>query len=289
MKKNLFVAAALCLFALPLCAQMYQDYMDPMGERSFSFSVTVDEIKEAFLGNSGKPAQVDSVSRGVKNDESVQEKEDPPAEVLDANAIDEMTNLAQSGNANFQYSLGRCYDKGIKVAQDYKQALYWYQKAAEQGHDKAANNLGCMYLDGRGVEQDCEKAAYWLEKSAQKNDTLAILNLGCMYEDGNLGGAPNYDKAFEYYQKADKLGCAPAAWVLGHCFEVGVGTRANAKKAFSYYKKSADAGYGPAAYETGRRYLEGDGVKKDAALAKKYLEAAAKKGDESAKKLLESL
>lgn len=288
MKKILFVATALCLLAMPLFAQVSQDFMDPMGDRSFSFSITFDEIKEAVLGGNRKPAQVDPAPRAA-NDESVQKAEEPPAEVDDANAIEEMTSLAQSGNANFQYNLGRCYAKGLKVEQDYKQALYWYEKAAEQGHDKAANNLGCLYLDGNGTAQDFEKAAYWFELSAQKNDTYAILNLGNMYEDGQLGGSPNYAKAFEYYQKADKMVCPPAACELGRCFQNGVGTKANAKKAFSYYKKSADAGYAPAAYETGRLYLEGVGVKKDAALAKKYLEFAAKKGELKAKKLLESL
>lgn len=286
--KNILLAVAAFALALPIFAQSFvgpNGVPNPNGGESYSFSVTFDEIKEFFSGKNKEPAQVESAPRG-KSDSEIKEL---PPEMSDAAAVDEMTRLAQSGNANFQYSLGRCYDKGLKVKQDYEQALYWYQKAAEQGHDKAANNLGCMYLDGRGVEQDYEKAAWWLELSAQKNDTLAILNLGCMYEDGNLGGSQNYDKAFEYYQRADKLGCAPAAYELGHCFEVGVGTKANAKKAFSFYKKSADAGYGPAAYETGRRYLEGDGVKKDAALAKKYLEIAVNKGELKAAELLGAL
>ncbi len=286
MKKNLFIAA-LCLLALPLCAQVPPDKANPAGGESYSFSVTLDEIKNIITGKTKEPAQVELPSSSNKDGDAQDVKEVSP-EALDPNAIEEMTRLAQSGNANFQYNLGRCYDRGIKVAQDYKLAFYWYQKAAEQGHDKAANNLGCLYLDGRGVPQDFEKAAYWLELSAQKNDTYALLNLGSMYEDGNFG-SPDYNKAFEYYQKADKMGCAPAAWELGHCFEVGVGTKANAKKAFSFYKKSADLGYGPAAYETGRRYLEGDGVKKDAALAKKYLEIAVKKGDLKAAGLLGAL
>lgn len=285
MKKNLLIAAALCSLAFPLCAQAAQEFLNPTGGESYTFSVTFDEIKNYFSDRNKEPSKMAPAS-SANVGEGAQETKDLPPEASDADAVDEMTRLAQSGNANFQYNLARCYDKGFKVAQDYKQALYWYQKAAEQGHDKAANNLGCMYLDGRGVAQDYEKAAYWLELSAQKNDTLAILNLGCMYEDGNLGGASNYDKAFEYYQRADKLGCAPAAYELGHCFEVGVGTKANSKKAFSFYKKSADAGCGPAAYETGRRYLEGDGVKKDLKMARKYLEIAAKKGELKAAGLL---
>ena len=234
MKKNLLAAAAFCALALPLCAQAAQEFLSPTGGESYTFSVTFDEIKNYFSDRNKEPSKMAPAS-SANVGEGAQETKDLPPEASDADAVAEMTRIAQDGNADFQYNLGRCYDKGFKVAQDYKQALYWYQKAAEQGNDKAANNLGCMYLDGRGVEQDFEKAAYWLELSAQKNDTLAILNLGCMYEDGHIGGSQNYDKAFEYYQKADKLGCAPAAYELGHCFEVGVGTKSNAKKAFSFY------------------------------------------------------
>ena len=286
MKKLVLTLTALGAFVCSLEAQKFIGPNDPDYNKSYSFSVTIDDIKNVIEGKQKSPAEISIPAPTNEND---MELSPESKRELDAINIDEITRLAQSGNANFQYNLGRCYDRGLKVKQDYKQALYWYQKAAEQGHDKAANNLGCMYLDGRGVEQDYEKAAYWLELSAQKNDTLAILNLGCMYEDGNLGGSQNYDKAFEYYQKADKLGCAPAAYELGHCFEVGVGTKANAKKAFSFYKKSADAGYGPAAYETGRRYLEGDGVKKDLKMARKYLEIAVKKGELKAAGLLGAL
>ena len=280
MKKIVLICAALGAFLLPLGAQDVPLPHDAAGNRSYSFSISIDEVVNALEGKQKASANIDVPMR-TQDEQSVPQSQ----EEIGKDDIDEMTLLAQGGNADFQYNLGRCYDKGFKTARDYKQALYWYQKAAEQGHDKAANNLGCLYLDGTGVDQDFKKAAYWFELSAQKNDTLAILNLGSMYEDGNFG-APDYDKAFAYYQKADKLGCAPAAYELGHCWESGVGTKPNAKKAFSFYKKSADAGYGPAAYETGRRYLEGDGVKKDLGLAKKYLEAALKKGELKASDLL---
>ena len=38
---------------------------------------------------------------------------------------------AKQGDPGAQFSLGECYYHG---AQDYKQAVYWYSKAAEQGH-----------------------------------------------------------------------------------------------------------------------------------------------------------
>tara|TARA_B100001971_G_C17841515_1_gene358830 strand:- start:16 stop:264 length:249 start_codon:yes stop_codon:yes gene_type:complete len=46
------------------------------------------------------------------------------------------------------------YANGQGVPQDYKAAVRWYTKAAEQGDENAQVNLGLMYDDGTGVPQD---------------------------------------------------------------------------------------------------------------------------------------
>jgi TPR repeat protein len=40
------------------------------------------------------------------------------------------------------------------VLKDYKQAVYWYQKAADQGYAEAQSILGVMYAFGKGVLKD---------------------------------------------------------------------------------------------------------------------------------------
>ncbi|HIB30871.1 MAG TPA: hypothetical protein EYO25_02685, partial [Candidatus Thioglobus sp.] len=42
-------------------------------------------------------------------------------------------SLANNGDANAQYDLAVMYDTGRGVAEDDKEALMWYLKAAEQG------------------------------------------------------------------------------------------------------------------------------------------------------------
>ena len=54
------------------------------------------------------------------------------------------------------------------MAQDYKEAVNWYRKAAEQGNAKARFNLGVMYEKGQGVRQD-SVAAYALYNIASVN------------------------------------------------------------------------------------------------------------------------
>ena len=46
------------------------------------------------------------------------------------------------------------YDRGAGVAEDDREAVKWYRRAAEQGDASAQLNLGFMYSNGEGVAQD---------------------------------------------------------------------------------------------------------------------------------------
>ena len=50
-----------------------------------------------------------------------------------ATALHEWTPLAKQGDADAQYNLGIMYDKGQGVPQNYKTAVKWWKRAAEQG------------------------------------------------------------------------------------------------------------------------------------------------------------
>ncbi|MBF0106914.1 MAG: SEL1-like repeat protein [Deltaproteobacteria bacterium] len=45
-----------------------------------------------------------------------------------------------------------------------EKAVYWFQKAADQGLTKAQINLGVMYLSGKGVTKDRTQALRWIQK-----------------------------------------------------------------------------------------------------------------------------
>lgn len=52
-------------------------------------------------------------------------------------------------NAEAEYNLGVFYEQGIHVEQSNAQAIYWYQRAASQGHQDAAHNM--RILSDKGV------------------------------------------------------------------------------------------------------------------------------------------
>jgi uncharacterized protein len=94
--------------------------------------------------------------------------------------------LAQEGNQNYQYLLGRAYEGGVVgVPQEYGEAVRWYRKSAIQGNSMAQMALGMMYFDGKGVTRSHQTAFTWLKPAAERGEPLAQVTLGTMYEAGD--------------------------------------------------------------------------------------------------------
>ena len=56
-------------------------------------------------------------------------------------AYNEWLPLAEAGDAEAQFRVGRLYDVGEGRPADWPKAVKWYEKAFEQGNVKAAFNL----------------------------------------------------------------------------------------------------------------------------------------------------
>ena len=68
--------------------------------------------------------------------------------------------------------VGFSYYNGVGVVKDFKKAIYWYTKAADQGYADAQFNIGVCYELGHGVNEDFGKAIYWYNKVIQ-NPTVS--------------------------------------------------------------------------------------------------------------------
>ena len=58
------------------------------------------------------------------------------------------------------------YELGLGVTQDYKKALKWWRKAAQQGFAEAQFYLGMTYVKGLGVAQNLVTAHMWFSIAA---------------------------------------------------------------------------------------------------------------------------
>jgi TPR repeat protein len=82
---------------------------------------------------------------------------------------------AEQGDVFAQHLTGAAYEYGgMGVAQDYKEAVKWYTKAAEQGDALAQFNLGVMYSNDEGVVQDFKSAHMWFNIAAANGSSRAV-------------------------------------------------------------------------------------------------------------------
>ncbi len=158
--------------------------------------------------------------------------------------------------------MASCYADGTCVLKDEKEAVSWYRKAAEQGHQKAQYCLSLCYANGMGVVQDEEKAAVWYRKATEQEHQETQYRLGVRYEDGIV--VPEDEKeAAVWYRKAAEQGHQEAQYYLAVRYEEGRGIPKDEEEAVSWYRKAAEQGHREAQYHLGMCYIEGRGVAKD--------------------------
>lgn len=201
--------------------------------------------------------------------------------------LDEINEIIYSEkivDAEAQYQEGeKYYNKN-----DYKRAVKWYRKAAEQGLAEAQSKLGDMYYDGQGVAQDYEEAVKWYRKAMEQGLIWPQFRLGWMYDQG-LGILQDYSKSMEYYRKAADQGYALAQNNLGALYLDGKGIDKDYRTAFHLFQKADEQENAYAAWNLGLMYERGLGVYKNLDTAKCYYEKATKRGHPDAKKKVEEI
>ena len=101
-----------------------------------------------------------------------------------ATAMRLLRPLAERGNAEAQWLVGRMYNHGHGVQQSFVQAALWYRKAAEQGYDAAQGVLGLMYYAGNGVPQNYAEAMKWTLMAAKQGNGPAQSVVADFYKFG---------------------------------------------------------------------------------------------------------
>jgi uncharacterized protein len=85
-----------------------------------------------------------------------------------ASSLEQLTTLAEKGNAEAQLKLAELYRTGKGAAQNVEEAAKWYRKAAEQGVAEAQFKLGELLLESKDAAKHAVEAATWLEKAASQ-------------------------------------------------------------------------------------------------------------------------
>lgn len=162
---------------------------------------------------------------------------------LTTDLVERDLKTTEQADPEVQFNLGRMYDMGQGVPENYTEALTWYRKAAEQGHSLAQLSLGTMYFLGRGVTQNYTEAVKWFRKAAEQGNSFAQFSLGRMHYEGK-GVTQNYAKASKWFRKAAEQGDSFAQFYLGFMYSQGYGVPLrNFVQAYMWFNLAATQGH----------------------------------------------
>jgi TPR repeat protein len=201
---------------------------------------------------------------------------------------------ARQGDAKAQCELGNRYYHGNGIKVDRKEALKWWEQAADQGNGEANYQLSVVLKAGlSGVAKDKEKASIHEEKArtagfftitqkqAEQGESNAQYYLARMYDHG-CGVEKDESQAVSWYRQAAEQGNAWAQYNLGWMYQEGCGVEKDDSQAVSWYRKAAEQGEASAQFNLGWMYENGCGVEKDDSQAVSWYRQAAEQGDASA-------
>ena len=158
-----------------------------------------------------------------------------------ATALKELRPLAEHGNAEAQYRLGRMYEFGRGVPKDMAQALAWLRKSAAAGNANAQQELGVMYYAGDGVPHDDAQAVAWFQRAATQGNATAQYNLALMHAKG-AGVPADLPLAIAWFRKAAEQGYVDAQFKLGVAYENGEGVAQDNVLAYANFAIAAREG-----------------------------------------------
>ena len=90
-------------------------------------------------------------------------------------------------------NLAICYEYGEGTEKNLEKALFWFQKAAENGEEIATNNLAICYENGEETEKNLEKAFYWYQKVVENGYNNSKLSKYTFYCNLNLTNLKFFD------------------------------------------------------------------------------------------------
>jgi len=188
-------------------------------------------------------------------------------------ALSYYRSAANADHAPAQVWMGRACEDGIcGQRRDWKEAAFWYQKAAMQNDAEGLYRLGVCYAFGRGVVQDKKQAANYYEMAQMKGSQEAQICAAALRltEDGG-----DQEEALTVLRDLAEQGIPLAQAKLGECCLNGYGMQEDFQAGEAWVRKAAQAGD-----RTGQYWL-GLCLREDydpAGMAEQWLQKAAQQG-----------
>ena len=157
-------------------------------------------------------------------------------------AVEQLEQLADAGDAHAQYIIGTAYRDGGLLIPDTAKAQKLLERAAEQDLDAAQYALGKLYLSDDADVHNPAKGIYWLKRSADNGNDFAAYRLGKEYLSGK-NVSKDTSTAAEYLRQAANNGNAYAQYLLGKLTLMGEGIPKDMDAAYEWFAAARDNGH----------------------------------------------
>jgi S1-C subfamily serine protease len=131
------------------------------------------------------------------------------------------------------YSLGITYQYGDRVEVDIKEAIGWYEAAANRGHGNSQYSLAEIFSEEESEWSNYSEAMRWYQRAADNGIPDALAGLGNMHADG-LGVANDAQTAARMYYDAALLGSTRGQALYGLSLLTGQGVTVNRREGFAW-------------------------------------------------------
>jgi TPR repeat protein len=181
--------------------------------------------------------------------------------------LGELKTIALQGERSAQLRLGLVYSSGIGANKNYREAFYWFEKAAEQGDPTGALFLARAYKEGMGTHRDSKQVIHWYREAALGSNAFARQKLVALLRTEDNSSIDRVE-AYAWCLIANEMGDEQLTKTLNIMTETEASAFVSAAKAKSIElgqaineRKEAlrpspkDPGRGTYQYETGERYF----------------------------------
>lgn len=156
--------------------------------------------------------------------------------IYSALSITDLTKIATEGDPVAQCELGKRFHRGTDIPRNFKEAMEWYFRSAEQGYCNAQHNLGEMHLRGQGVEKNSYKAVEWFTKAANQGYAYSKYKLSLLYQSGQ-GVEKNDVIAFTLWLDLAEQGAKYVQTYLSHAYKEGNGVKKDLNRSVYWQMK----------------------------------------------------
>ena len=204
--------------------------------RMNSFSFEDEEMQD-----DGEQISVYDMSYACQDLQSVANDDRFPLKERDE-AVEQLEQLAEDGDAYAQYIIGTAYRDGGLLIPDTAKAQKLLERAAKQDLDAAQYALGKLFLSDEADVHDSAKGIYWLKRSANNGNDFAAYRLGKEYLSGK-NVSKDTSTAAEYLRQAANNGNAYAQYLLGKLTFMGESVPKDMDAAYEWFAAARDNGH----------------------------------------------